>query len=82
MRGGKPAAPLSEEANKVAAKVGGASKKAFTGGDQGFISLLLDKSEVVNHNTKKLTFKLPEPDMESGLPVTCTSTPHSLPKSD
>ncbi|EAT81157.1 NADH-cytochrome b5 reductase 2 [Parastagonospora nodorum] len=70
MRGGKPAAPLSEEANKVAAKVGGASKKAFTGGDQGFISLLLDKSEVVNHNTKKLTFKLPEPDMESGLPVT------------
>jgi hypothetical protein len=46
-------------------------KKAFTGGDQGFQSLLLEKSEIVNHNTKKLTFKLPEPDMESGLPVAC-----------
>jgi cytochrome-b5 reductase len=46
-------------------------KKAFTGGEQGFISLLLEKSEIVNHNTKKLTFKLPEEDMESGLPVQC-----------
>lgn len=48
------------------------AKPAFTGGDQGFVSLLLEKSEIVNHNTKKLTFKLPEDDMESGLPVTCT----------
>ncbi|KAL6711106.1 NADH-cytochrome b5 reductase [Coniothyrium glycines] len=47
----------------------GPAKKAFTGGDQGFVSLLLEKSELVNHNTKKLTFKLPEEDMESGLPV-------------
>ena len=38
------------------------------------MSLVLDKSEVINHNTKKLTFKLPEEDMESGLPVACTST--------
>jgi cytochrome-b5 reductase len=45
------------------------AKPAFTGGDQGFISLVLDKTEIVNHNTKRLTFKLPEPDMESGLPV-------------
>ena len=45
------------------------AKPAFTGGDQGFISLVLEKSEIVNHNTKKLTFKLPEDDMESGLPV-------------
>jgi cytochrome-b5 reductase len=47
----------------------GPAKKAFTGGDQGFVSLVLEKSEIVNHNTKKLTFKLPEEDMESGLPV-------------
>jgi len=47
----------------------GPAKPAFTGGDQGFISLVLEKSEIVNHNTKKLTFKLPEEDMESGLPV-------------
>jgi hypothetical protein len=40
-----------------------------TGGDQGFLSLKLDKSEIVNHNTKKLTFLLPEGDMESGLHV-------------
>jgi len=46
-------------------------KPAFTGGDQGFISLPLEKSEIINHNTKKLTFKLPEEDMESGLPVAC-----------
>ncbi|KAF2017806.1 ferredoxin reductase-like protein [Aaosphaeria arxii CBS 175.79] len=45
------------------------AKKAFTGGDQGFVSLLLEKSEIINHNTKLLTFKLPEDDMESGLSV-------------
>jgi cytochrome-b5 reductase len=68
-------APPSEEAKKIPAQSGAsAAKKAFTGGDQGFQSLLLEKSEIVNHNTKKLTFKLPEPDMESGLPVACTST--------
>jgi len=49
----------------------GEVKKAFTGGDQGFLSLVLEKSEIVNHNTKKLTFKLPEEDQESGLPVAC-----------
>ncbi|KAF1914171.1 hypothetical protein BDU57DRAFT_284308 [Ampelomyces quisqualis] len=62
-------APPSAEANKIPGQSGASAKKAFTGGDQGFVSLLLEKSEIVNHNTKKLTFKLPEPDMESGLPV-------------
>ncbi|KAF2737200.1 ferredoxin reductase-like protein [Polyplosphaeria fusca] len=61
MRGGNSAQP--SEAQKAPAK------KAFLGGEQGFIPLLLDKSEAINHNTKKLTFKLPEEDMESGLPV-------------
>jgi len=71
LRGGDSAAnaPLSAEANKIDNKVGVTAKKAFTGGDQGFLSLVLEKSEIVNHNTKKLTFKLPEADMESGLPV-------------
>lgn len=79
MRGGdspsgqQGSAPPSEEAKKIPSSTGDA-KKAFTGGDQGFVSLLLEKSEVVNHNTKKLRFKLPEEDMESGLPVACMST--------
>jgi cytochrome-b5 reductase len=60
-------APPSAEAQKIPAKA------AFTGGEQGFVSLLLEKSEIVNHNTKKLTFKLPDDDMESGLPVACMS---------
>lgn len=62
-------APPSEEAKKIPAVSTGPAKQAFNGGEQGFLSLMLEKSEVVNHNTKKLTFKLPEEDMESGLPV-------------
>ncbi|KAH7208542.1 hypothetical protein DER44DRAFT_862855 [Fusarium oxysporum] len=45
------------------------SKKAFTGGEQGFLSLQLADVETVNHNTKRLRFKLPEPDQVSGLTV-------------
>jgi cytochrome-b5 reductase len=77
MRGGdapsgqKGNAPPSEEAKKIPASTDGSVKKAFTGGDQGFLSLMLEQTEVVNHNTKKLRFKLPEEDMESGLPVAC-----------
>jgi hypothetical protein len=77
MRGGdapsgqKGNAPPSEEAKKIPASTDGSVKKAFTGGDQGFVSLVLENTEVVNHNTKKLRFKLPEEDMESGLPVAC-----------
>ncbi|KAL2679405.1 hypothetical protein Neosp_010179 [[Neocosmospora] mangrovei] len=44
-------------------------RKAFTGGDQGFLSLQLADIERVNHNTKRLRFKLPEPDQVSGLAV-------------
>ena len=36
------------------------AKKAFTGGDQGFIDLKLKEVEKYNHNTKKLIFELPE----------------------
>ncbi|SPO07649.1 probable NADH-cytochrome b5 reductase 2 [Cephalotrichum gorgonifer] len=45
----------------------GPPKKALTGGDQGFVSLTLDKVEDVNHNTKLFRFKLPEDDMVSGM---------------
>lgn len=54
---------------KVKEAVGAAPKKALTGGDQGFVSLKLEEVEIVNHNTKKLRFKLPEDDMVSGLNV-------------
>ena len=72
MRRGTPTgqagnAPPSEEAQKIPASSGQAAKAAFTGGEQGFLSLKLDKSEIINHNTKKLTFLLPEEEMESGL---------------
>lgn len=71
MRGGEAPAGLKSNAPEGSKIPGASGKKAFTGGDQGFVSLLLEKSEIVNHNTKKLTFKLPESDMESGLPVAC-----------
>lgn len=70
MRGGETPTGQKGNAPAAAAKIS-SGKKAFTGGDQGFVSLVLEKSEIVNHNTKKLTFKLPESDMESGLPVAC-----------
>ncbi|KAL1845338.1 hypothetical protein VTK73DRAFT_653 [Phialemonium thermophilum] len=64
---GTPAAKKAEA--KVASAVGGEPKKAFTGGDQGFLSLQLAEVHPVNHNTKRFRFKLPEEDMVSGLHV-------------
>lgn len=57
--------------SSVAAKVKEAvpAKPAFTGGDQGFVSLKLADIENVNHNTKRLRFELPESDQVSGLNV-------------
>lgn len=70
---GTPAAKKAEEKVQAAAdKVGlpsGTPKAALTGGDQGFVSLKLDDVEIVNHNTKRFRFKLPEEDMVSGLHV-------------
>lgn len=68
--GGSSAA--AEAADAAAAKVKRAAvpaKPAFTGGDQGFISLKLADVENVNHNTKRLRFELPESDQVSGLAV-------------
>jgi cytochrome-b5 reductase len=69
MRRKHPIAIATDPAADAGKTLGGKPKVAFTGGDQGFVSLLLEKSEMVNHNTKRLTFRLPEDDMESGLPV-------------
>ncbi|KIW08582.1 uncharacterized protein PV09_00546 [Verruconis gallopava] len=46
-----------------------APSKVFTGGDQGFVSLKLEKSETLSPNTKKLTFSFPEENQVSGLHV-------------
>ncbi|KAK7742421.1 NADH-cytochrome b5 reductase [Diatrype stigma] len=55
---------------KVKDAVAGPPKKAFLGGDQGFISLALKDVEVINHNTKKFIFQLPEDDQVSGMQIT------------
>ncbi|EHA49854.1 NADH-cytochrome b5 reductase 2 [Pyricularia oryzae 70-15] len=47
----------------------GAEPKKALEMEKGFVSLQLDDVEVVNHNTKRLRFKLPEDDMVSGLHV-------------
>jgi cytochrome-b5 reductase len=48
----------------------GTSPKAF-GGGPAFLSLQLQSSEVVNHNTKRLRFALPTEEHVSGLNLTC-----------
>lgn len=63
------APPSSNELKNVPAQAGDRAVKCFTGGDQGFIQLPLDSVEVINHNTKKLRFKLNEEDAVSGLNV-------------
>lgn len=54
---------------KLGQRFGGSAKKAFTGGDQDFVSLRLADVETVNDNTKRFRFELPEGDMTSGLHV-------------
>lgn len=66
----KAEAKIKEAAGAAKDAVPGVgAKKALTGGDQGFISLKLEDVEIVNHNTKRFRFKLPEDDMVSGLHV-------------
>ncbi|KAF1812137.1 ferredoxin reductase-like protein [Eremomyces bilateralis CBS 781.70] len=45
------------------------SEPVFKGGDQGFISLKLDKIETLTHNTKHFTFSFEDPNAVAGLPV-------------
>ncbi|KAK1767166.1 hypothetical protein QBC33DRAFT_539422 [Phialemonium atrogriseum] len=70
---GTPAAKKAEakvsEAASAASSATADVKKAFTGGDQGFVSLKLEEVQNVSHNTKLFRFKLPEDDMVSGLHI-------------
>jgi len=59
----------SKEEGKVPKSTSEPAKAAFTGGEQGFLSLPLESIENINHNTKRFRFSLPEADMESGLKV-------------
>ncbi|CAH0014383.1 unnamed protein product [Clonostachys rhizophaga] len=54
---------------KATPKIAEVAKPAFTGGDQGFLSLKVTEIENLNHNTKRLRFELPEADQVSGLTV-------------
>lgn len=65
--------PVHAEAQ--AGDTSSSTKKAFTGGDQGFIALKLKEVQPYNHDTKKFIFALPEDDMTSGLPVACKWKP-------
>jgi hypothetical protein len=51
------------------------ASKVFTGGDQGFVSLRLDKIETVNHNTKRFRFVFDDPEAVSGLTIACEELP-------
>ena len=53
----------------------GAPPKVF-GAGPAFVSLPLESSEQVNHNTKKLRFKLPQRYAVSGLSLTCECQLH------
>ncbi|KAH6650057.1 hypothetical protein F5144DRAFT_588635 [Chaetomium tenue] len=74
--GGTPAAKKAEEKVKDASSAAADKlstsevKQALTGGEQGWVSLKLEEVEVVNHNSKRLRFCLPEDDMVSGVHVT------------
>jgi hypothetical protein len=61
----------SKEESNIPNKAGGNVEpvKCFKGGDQGFVSLVLDKVEQVSSNTKFFRFKLDGDDAVSGLPV-------------
>lgn len=76
--GGNPQ-KAADEAKKLAGAAtneakkqvpGAAPPKTFTGGDQGFVSLVLEDVEKLNHNTKKFRFALPDEGV-SGLQVAC-----------
>ncbi|ERS99239.1 hypothetical protein HMPREF1624_04437 [Sporothrix schenckii ATCC 58251] len=68
--GTTPAKKAEAAADKAADVVGAAkqaAKEAFRGGDQGFVPLTVESVDVVNHNTKLVRFKLPEPDQIAGM---------------
>ncbi|KAF3763226.1 hypothetical protein M406DRAFT_48989 [Cryphonectria parasitica EP155] len=59
---------------------GAASKKVFGRAGPAFVSLALQESEDVNHNTKRLRFGLPGEGDVSGLPLTSALLTVAVPK--
>ncbi|OTA68673.1 ferredoxin reductase-like protein [Hypoxylon sp. EC38] len=57
----------------------GAPRQIF-GSGPAFVSLELESTQSVNHNTKRLRFKFPEPDAVSGLTLTSALLTYSWPK--
>ncbi len=64
--------------DKSLAKAALPASKVFTGGDQGFVSLRLDKVETINHNTKKFRFVFDDPNAVSGLNIACEALNSNL----
>lgn len=64
-------APASADAPAPKKEAQKLDKRAFTGGDQGFIDLKLKEAKDYNHNTKSFVFELPESDQVSGMNVAC-----------
>ncbi|KAJ6440712.1 het-s domain protein [Purpureocillium lavendulum] len=65
--------------NDVRADSPASPRKVF-GGGPALLSLPLESSELVNHNTKKLRFRLPDKDAVSGLALTSAVLTMSWPK--
>ncbi len=63
--------PAEHQDDSDAQNKGKPGNAAFKGGEQGFISLMLEKVEEINYNTKKYRFALPEKDDVSGLHIAC-----------
>jgi cytochrome-b5 reductase len=63
---------VEDKAKHALGKTGSseAAHSAFTGNDQGWISLKLESVKPINHNTKRFRFALPDKDDVSGLVVT------------
>jgi cytochrome-b5 reductase len=62
-------APASKEEEKNVPAQANSPSKVFTGGDQGFIPLTLDKVEQLSGNTKRFRFKFDSDDSVSGLTI-------------
>ena len=66
--------PVEHKDDSDAQNKGKTPNSVFKGGDQGFVDLMLESVEEINHNTKKLRFALPEKDDVSGLHIACGLT--------
>ena len=73
-----PGAPPPRHEEQTIPQTTATPSTVFKGGEQGFIPLKLESVEVLNHNTKKFRFELPDKESVSGLHVACTSALHTV----